>query len=177
MNGRVAKRYARALLALVTNDSELESWGTALQKLAAVIEDPELFLRLGVPDLPVRTRIEIIDKIAERLNLGFPLRSFAAVAARHGRLTELPAISKAYRELVDERLGRTRAILTFARPPADVEIQKIVDNLATIAGKTIIPTGKVDGTLLGGVIAELEGRTYDGSLATMITGVQQRLAR
>jgi len=48
--------------------------------------------------------------------------------------------------------------------------------LGAIARKTIIPTIKIDPALLGGVVAELEGRTYDGSLATRLAEAQQKLS-
>jgi F-type H+-transporting ATPase subunit delta len=40
----------------------------------------------------------------------------------------------------------------------------------------IIPTVKVDPALLGGVMAELGGRIYDGSLATRLEEAKRRLA-
>ncbi len=43
-------------------------------------------------------------------------------------------------------------------------------------GKKIIATVKVDKALLGGVVAELGGKIYDGSLATRLAHAQQRLA-
>ena len=48
--------------------------------------------------------------------------------------------------------------------------------LEAIAHKKIIPTVKIDEALLGGVIVELEGKTYDGSLANRLAEAQRRLA-
>jgi F0F1-type ATP synthase delta subunit len=35
---------------------------------------------------------------------------------------------------------------------------------------------KIDGALLGGAMVELEGKTYDGSLAARLAEAQHRLA-
>lgn len=172
----LAKRYARALAELATDTVQLEAWGTELERLAALAEAPEAKVLFESPDLSHQARIEAIGRIAERLNLSFPLRSFAVVLARHRRLAELPAIAVAYGELTDERMGRARATLIFALAPGDQEVARVVEGLAAIARRTIIPTVKVDGALLGGVVAELEGKTYDGSLATMIAEAERRLA-
>jgi F-type H+-transporting ATPase subunit delta len=178
MNGKIARRYARALLAVGGEDNaQLERLGAALNTLATAVGTPEIQLRFMAPDFPPQARVQAIDRVAERLGLGFPLRSFAVVVTRHGRLADLPAIAQAYQDQLDERMGRARARLTFARPPTDAQIQIVVDGLSSIAGKTIIPTVNTDESLLGGVVAELEGKTYDGSLATMIIEAQQRLAR
>jgi F0F1-type ATP synthase delta subunit len=52
----------------------------------------------------------------------------------------------------------------------------VVEGLAAIAHKKIIPTTKVDASLVGGVVAELEGKIYDGSLATRLADAERRLS-
>ncbi len=172
---RVAKRYARALLE-VAEHGEGEKWGAELEKLAKMVESPELMMRLASPELPQEAREQAMQKIAERLELSFPLRSFAMVLARHGRIAEIGAVSQAYQDLLDEQLGRERATLTFAVQPDDATVQRVVSGLEAIAHKKIIPTVKVDAALLGGVMAELGGKIYDGSLATRLVEAQRRLA-
>ena len=85
----------------------------------------------------------------------FPVRSFAVVIARHGRIREIGAIAESYRDQVDQAMGRERATLTFAIKPLDAEVARVVSGLESIAHLKIIPTVKVDPALLGGVIAEL----------------------
>jgi F-type H+-transporting ATPase subunit delta len=174
-SSRVARRYARALLDVAERGNE-ERWGAELQKLASIIDSPEVMPLLTRPELTHQQRQEMMAKIAERLNLSFPLRSFAVVIARHGRIKEIAAISQAYQDLVDRRLGRMRATLTFATQPRDEDVQRVVAGLENIAGKKIIPTVRVDNALLGGVTAELGGKIYDGSLATRLAEAQKQLA-
>ncbi|HUO05888.1 MAG TPA: ATP synthase F1 subunit delta [Candidatus Binataceae bacterium] len=172
---RVAKRYARALLELAEKGQE-EKWGGELDRLAAAIETPGLLERLASPELSVQSRQDAMTKIAERLGLSFPLRSFGVVLARHGRIAEIGAIAESYRAQVDEMLGRARATLTFAVKPSDAEVARVASGLEAIARKKIIPTVKVDSGLLGGVTAELGGKIYDGSLATRLAEARRRLA-
>ena len=172
---RVASRYARALLELADKGNE-EKWGAELEQLAAMVESPELLERLASPELSEQSRQTAMTKIAERLGLSFPLRSFAAVVARHGRIRDLGAIAESYRDLLDKAMGRARATLTFAIQPDDAELARVVSGLERVAAKKIIPTVKVDAALLGGVMAELGGKIYDGSLATRLEEAKQRLA-
>jgi F-type H+-transporting ATPase subunit delta len=172
---RVAKRYARALLELAER-SQVEKWGEELDRLAAIVSSPELQARLTSPELPHASRQEAMGKIAERLDLAYPVRSFAVVVARHGRIAELPAIAEAYRDQVDTMLGRARATITFAVQPSDTDVARVVAGVEGIAKKKIIPTVKVDAALLGGVVAEFGGKIYDGSLATRLAEAQRRLA-
>ena len=172
---RVASRYARALLELADKGNE-EKWGAELEQLAAIVESPELIDRLSSPELTEQMRQTAMTRIAERLGLSFPLRSFAAVVARHGRIRELGAIAESYRDLLDHAMGRARATLTFALQPSDAEVARVIRGLESIAKLKIIPTVKVDAALLGGVTAELGGKIYDGSLATRLEEAKRRLA-
>lgn len=173
---RVAKRYARALLGLSEDRKQLEAWGAELERLARVADAPEIALRMASPELSYAARIEAMAKIAERLELSYPLRSLAVVVARHGRTASLAAVSESYQEQLDVLLGRSRATLTFAREPSTQDTEAMVRGLEAMVRKAVIATVKVDQTLLGGVVAELEGKIYDGSLATRLSEAQRRLA-
>jgi F-type H+-transporting ATPase subunit delta len=175
-NSKVAKRYARALLGLSNDNSQLETWGAELEKLARIVEVPEIAAGFASPEVSLAVKIEALAKVAEKINLSFPVRSFMVVIAQHGRIDDLPAIAPAYRNMLDGILRRTRASLTFALQPDDRELERVISRLESIAQKKVIPTVRIDGALLGGVIVELEGKTYDGSLATQLAEAQQQLA-
>jgi F-type H+-transporting ATPase subunit delta len=175
-SSKVAKRYARALMGLSTDHKQLEIWGAELERLARIIESPEIASRLESPELLAASRTEALRVIEEKLDVSFPVRSFTLVVAGHGRLPEMPAIAEAYGRMLDDLLGRARCTLTFAQPPTDDGLRKIIAGLEAIAHKTIIPTINIDASLIGGVVAELEGKTYDGSLAARLAEAQHRLA-
>ena len=175
-SSRVAKRYARALLGLSRDRGQLEVWGAELERLARVIEMPEIEAAFASPQVSITAKIQALASITEKLELSFPVRSFTAVVARHGRIPDLPAVAEAYGRMLDELIGRARATLIFAAQPSDADIKRIVGKLEQIVHKQIIPTIRIDQTLLGGVVVELEGKTYDGSLTSRLTEAQRRLA-
>jgi F-type H+-transporting ATPase subunit delta len=175
-SSKVARRYARALLGLSAESSQLEAWGAEVRELARMVEAPELAVSFAAPDISQLAKIEALEKTAERLGLSYPVRSFAAVMARHGRIEDLPAVAEAYRRMLDDLMRRTRATLTFAASPDDRELAGVVSSLEAIAQKRVIPTINVDESLIGGVVVELEGRTYDGSLASRLAEAARRLA-
>jgi len=175
-SSKVAKRYARALLGLSDDRGQLEVWGAELERLARVIEAPDIDAAFGSPEVSITAKIRALAIITEKLELSFPVRSFTVVVARHGRIPELPAVAEAYGRMLDELMGRARATLIFATQPSDADIQRLVGQLERIAHKKIMPTIKIDRALLGGAIVELEGKTYDGSLTSQLTEAQRRLA-
>jgi F-type H+-transporting ATPase subunit delta len=175
-SSRVAKRYARALLGLSNDRRQLELWGAELERLARVIQMPEIDAAFASPEVSIIAKIQALASITGKLELSFPVRSFTAVVARHGRIPDLPAVAEAYARMLDELMGRARAALIFAAQPSDADIKRVVGKLEQLAHKQIIPTVKIDQALLGGVIVELEGKTYDGSLTSRLTEAQHRLA-
>jgi F-type H+-transporting ATPase subunit delta len=175
-SSKVAKRYARALMGLSNDPAQLEAWGAELERLARIADSPEVAEQLESPTVTHADRMEALGVIAERLNLSFPLRSFAVVVASHGRVADLTAMVETYARMLDDLMGRARATLTFAYQPTDEDLARVVGGLEAIAHKKIIPTVKVDASLVGGVVAELEGKTYDGSLATRLVDAERRLS-
>jgi F-type H+-transporting ATPase subunit delta len=175
-SSKVAKRYARALLGLSSEPVQLETWGAEIEGLARMVTAPELRGAFASPMVSPIAKLEALAKIGEKLELSYPVRSFAAVVARHGRIEDLPAVAEAYRRMLDDRMGRARATLTFAQTPADDELARVLGGLEAIVHKKIVPTVNLDPALIGGVIVELEGKTYDGSLANRLAGAARRLA-
>jgi F-type H+-transporting ATPase subunit delta len=175
-SSKVAKRYARALAGLSSDTNQLETWGAELERLAQMVGAPMIAVQLASPEISPAAKVQALALIAERLGLSFPLRSFGTVVARHGRIEDMPAIADAYRQILDELMGRVRATLIFARAPYDAELAQVMTGLEAISHKKIIPTVKIDEALLGGVVVELEGKTYDGSLANRLAEAQRRLA-
>jgi F-type H+-transporting ATPase subunit delta len=175
-SSKVAKRYARALMGLSSDHAQLEAWGAELERLARIVDSPEVATQLESPTVTHTDRMAALGKIAERQDLSFPVRSFAVVVASHGRVREVAAMAETYARMLDDLMGRARATLTFAYQPSDDDLARVVAGLAAIAHKRIIPTTKVDTSLVGGVVAELEGKIYDGSLATRLADAERRLS-
>jgi len=175
-SSRVARRYARAMLGLSSDHRQLEPWGAEIEKLAQIVEAPEIIGAFISPEVAPAAKIQALALIAEKLQLSYPVRSFATVVARHGRIADLGAIAGAYARMLDDLMGRTRATITFAQKPAEPDLRRVVQGLAAIAQKEVIPTVKVNPDLIGGVIAELEGKIYDGSVARRLAEAARRLA-
>ncbi|HEX3409475.1 MAG TPA: ATP synthase F1 subunit delta [Candidatus Binataceae bacterium] len=175
-SSKVAKRYARALMGLSNDHAQLEVWGAELERLARIVDSPEVAAQLESPTVSHEDRMAALGKIGERLDLSFPVRSFAVVVASHGRVREVAAMAESYARMLDDLMGRARATLTFAYQPTDEDLARVVSGLEAIAHKKIIPTTKVDASLMGGVIAELEGKIYDGSLASRLADAERRLS-
>ena len=61
------------------------------------------------------------------------------------------------------------------QPLAAERIQAIEQRLATITGKRVSMTAKVDKDIIGGVVARVGSTIYDASIATQLKKIRERL--
>lgn len=167
MTGSIARRYAKAIFSLAGDEGAREEIGEELANLAAVASDPEIGATLANPLLAAATRKAIATTLAEQLSVRPTTHNFLLLLADHQRLDQLAAISAHYRRLLDRALGRVRAKVISAAPLAE-QRNALVARLESLTGRTVLTEDQVDPRLLGGVLVEVEGKVYDGSLRTQL---------
>jgi F-type H+-transporting ATPase subunit delta len=93
---------------------------------------------------------------------------------RH-RLAALPAIARAYGEMVDEKVGRVRATVTSARPLADDELRRVRDAFAAATRHTIVLDSRTDPKIIGGLVTQVGPKVFDGSIKTQLERLRREL--
>jgi F-type H+-transporting ATPase subunit delta len=173
----VAKRYARALFALATDQGTVSETGNELRSVATGFAEPPLRGFAEDITLDRTTRRQTTAKIAQSIGLSQLLANFLGVLAEHGRLRSLAAIAVEYARLEDRQLGRVRARIRSARPLSEESRRRILEVFRRRTGKEVLAETEVDPDLLGGVIVEIGGRVFDGSLRVRLERLQQSLSR
>jgi F-type H+-transporting ATPase subunit delta len=56
-------------------------------------------------------------------------------------------------------------------------VESVRERLRGISGKDVVLQEETDASLLGGLLIELEGKVYDGSVRTQLEKMKQRVAR
>lgn len=175
MTGAVGRRYARALFALAKQAGTLDLAATQLANLAAIAADETIGPVLRNPVLSRQRRAELVQLLGRELGLSDLLVRFLSVLAEHNRLGELPRIHDHFQYLLDAELGRVRVTIRSARPLDPAQEQQIVTTFARLTAKQVLPTSVVDPELLGGVMVEVEGKIYDGSVRTQLEQLAKEL--
>jgi F-type H+-transporting ATPase subunit delta len=176
MTGSIARRYAKAIVAVAQEENRLEQTGAELQLLRALAADPAIAAALANPLLSATARRGLARSIADNLKLGASMRNFLALLADHRRLDRLGAIAEQYEKIVDQLLGRVRATITSAVPLAPNELQAVVSAFEQRSGRTVLAEQRVDPHLLGGVVVDVEGTIYDGSVRTQLEKLATHIA-
>jgi F-type H+-transporting ATPase subunit delta len=177
MTGAVAKRYARALLSVASEQGRMEEIATEIAKTAEWLEDPELAHAFASPVLGTSARRGLIGEITRALELSELTRNFLSLLAENKRLGEFRAITRAYLRMVDRRSGRVQAKIRSALPLTDSSLAEVVASLETLAGKKVVAQTEIDPALIAGLTVEMEGRVYDGSARTQLAHLAHTMAR
>jgi len=173
--GSVARRYAKALYELSAEEKTVDANGQALAALAEAVKAvPAEQLAAGVLDAEARRKLG--RALAQPFGADSTLGKFLQVVAERDRVSELPGIYYWYVKRLDEAAGRVRASVTSAADLRPDELQAVLDAFGKRAGREVVPEVATDAELLGGVVVELEGRVYDGSVRTRLARLAARMA-
>ncbi len=156
----VARRYARALFEL-GEESKKE------QQFLKDLEESPLY------ELALKRRI--LDSIVARVGLSDYTARFIGILLEKDRFRNLADILDSYKEFMDEKSGKVRVQLLTATAINDDMKNKVSKALSTVVGKEVEIEMAVDKSLIGGVIAEVEGTVYDGSIKTQLERIKQSL--
>jgi F-type H+-transporting ATPase subunit delta len=93
------------------------------------------------------------------------------------RFDVLPFLTRQYRDLVDLRVGRVRGQITSARALDEAQVRGIKLSLESMTQRSVVLESSVDASLLGGVVAQVGSKVYDGSLKAQLKDLSQALSR
>ena len=171
-----AARYARALLDVAIKESDPERAGQDLAGFVELVErHPDLQRALGNPVVSAAAKRNVVQQILERQQPSSPVGKLLLLLAVRGRLELLPDVLAVYRERLREHRQILEAEVTTAVALSAERIADLQQRLAAMTGRTVTMTTKVDQALIGGVVTRIGSTVYDGSVATQLTRVRDRL--
>ena len=160
--------YAKALLTVIEKEGPQRMEGVA-DELGRVVEAlgavPDFERSMVTPMIPVETKTEILDEVLSALEIGQPSRRFFHVVQQHYRMVHMADIATAYRELMDQSLGRVRARVETALDLDPEEQNRLVEAISAVEDATVVADFDTDPGLLGGFKMQVGSRVFDGSLA------------
>ena len=172
----IARRYAKAIIAVAQEQNSLEQTGDELRLLRGLVEEPQIAQGLANPLLSANARRGLARAIAEQLKLRPVMRDFLSLLADHRRLDQLAGIADQYHRILDQMLGRVRATITSSAALGPQQVEAVVAALTRQTGRTVLAEERVDAQLLGGLMVDIEGKVYDGSLRTQLEALAASIA-
>ena len=172
-----AARYARALLDVATKESaDLDTIGRELDEFNAFFSQQTALERLMLnPAVPAPRKRAAMEEIIKVAGLSPIVSKLLILLADRDRLMLLKDVSATYRDFLAERQNVVHAEVTSAEPLSNERVKAIEQRLATVTGKRVSMTTKIDKDIIGGVVARVGSTIYDASIATQLKKIRERL--
>ena len=172
----IARRYAKALFELASDEGKLEEVGAQLEAARAALEsDADLLGVLKSPSTTHEDRLAVAEALAREIKAGPTLANALRLLADRRRLADLPAMAGVYRALADERAGRVRARVTSAVPLGDDAAAKLAAALGAATQRNVVLERAVDKAILGGVVTQVGSQVFDGSILNQLAQLKRQL--
>ena len=172
----LAGRYATALFELARDERQLEAVGASVATLRQALPDSDDFRALTTSPLIGRDdAVKAVAAAAEAMRLDPITAKFLGVLAQNRRLTQLPAITRAFIMLAAHHRGEITAEVTSAHPLDDDQIGALKTNLKSRLGRDVAVDLSVDPTILGGLVVKVGSQMIDGSIRTKLNTLAQAM--
>ena len=172
----IAKRYAKALFDIASEEQGLEKFGAQLDSICEVIaNNPELRKFLLDPIFDDDQKKTVLGGISKRIGLSPVVDNFLKLLVDKNRIGILSEIQESYRQMSDEVLNNIRVHAKTAFPLTDGLEKKLVDRLSEITSKNVLMALEEDAFLLGGVVVTIGDTRYDGSIRTQLDNIRNLL--
>jgi F-type H+-transporting ATPase subunit delta len=174
----IARNYADTLLALAQRHggaATAQEFLTAAEELASLLQaEPRIRAFLATPGISAEAKKNALRGALQGRVPELFLR-FVLLVVDKRRDALLREIAAAYRDRVDEMMGRVRVDVRISHAPDAALQDEIRQTLQARLGREVIPTFTVDPELLGGMVMRMGDQILDGSVRSQAAGLRRRL--
>ncbi|MBK8502053.1 MAG: ATP synthase F1 subunit delta [Saprospiraceae bacterium] len=174
---RIATRYAKSVLDLAIERSEIEQILADMQYVRSALRSRDLWLMIKSPIISTGKKLSIFKKIFSG-KLSATTSSFFEIMIRKGREIYLPEIVDAFIEQYKAYKQISTVVIKTAVPLGENALesirQKLTGSLDT--KKNLELNLIVDPALIGGFTLEFEGKQYDSSMASKLKELRKQFS-
>jgi F-type H+-transporting ATPase subunit delta len=171
----IARPYAEAAFAVARSSNTLDSWSQALNRLAAIVADPQIAAHIGNPNLSDQTLLDLIFGVAgagPSAGLSAEVQNLVRLLVDNERLTVLPDLARLFEAHKTAAQGVRHIQIRSAYALSAAEQDSLKTTLKSHFGADVELTVEKDPTLIGGLEVRADDVVIDGS----VRGRLQQLA-
>jgi len=178
INNAIARRYAKALVQLGSENNMTERFSEELRSVENLIaSNAEMRAAFGNPAFTADQKKQIMKELVSKLSCSELVANFLLLLVDKNRVVFLSQIVQTYEKLADEQSGVIRPVITSAFALDDGQVVAIKTALEQKTGKKIIPQVTVDPSLIGGVVTQIGDIAYDSSVKTQLARIHDILQK
>lgn len=173
--GGLSERYVKALSGMeLPKGLTLKQLHEEISAIAEIYtQGSELKEIFENPFFSDEERRAVIESLVKRLKLSKICRNVLLLLSDKKRTRLLPDIAEGLGRHVDALTGVARAKVVSATPIKKAQLKRLSKVLSDLRGGPVVIDDAVDESLIGGVVIEMAGRVYDGSVKKRLQGIRE----
>ncbi len=167
--------YGKSLYDLAASESLSDEIMKQLELVQGLFRENEDYIRLlQEPSIAKKERLALLDQaFGEALHPY--LLNFLKILTEKGILREYYSCAENYRRLYCKDQGIADAKVTSAATLEPEQLRLLQEKLESISGKKVLLQQKIDPSVLGGLLVEMDGRQYDGTVKGRLSDLRRKL--
>jgi F-type H+-transporting ATPase subunit delta len=175
---KVSQTYAKALFLAAKEKNALELVKEELEFFVDYLKkSKDLYQSLTAKCFSVQSKVQIVKEIGIAFGLSSLVLKFLELLASKDRMGFLFDIVTVFESLIDESKNVLRGELVIADEISDSEKQELERVFSKKFNKQVLLNKKINKSILGGLVVNINGVTFDGSLKTTLKRIQEKLER
>lgn len=174
-NTVLARRYAKALFELAVERKILDTIQNEVRSFSQSLDDNLQFrLFFFAQDVSKKQKREKIEELMQDRvsNVFF---NFVLVLLKKNREFIFPEIVKEFQSIVDKHHRKINALAITAQPLDEKSSSKLKSLLDKTFDADVRIRNDIDASILGGIVVNVEGHVFDGSLQSQLARLKDDL--
>jgi len=173
---QMSKEYTEAIFALSSEENCCGDVSSSLNMMADIFEKNDEYAHLlSSPAIPVDERLSLIDEAFSSVH-EYAL-SFLKLLCEKNIVSVFPQCVKEFNNMLASSKSISYAAVTTAIELTDNERHKLVSKLEKMCGNEVQLEEKIDPSLLGGIVIEVDGKILDASIRQHLSDVKDVIAK
>lgn len=172
---RMERAYSRALLETAESAGVLDDVADEVRQLRQLVAQHKDVVRLlSSRSVAMTDRLAAARRLFEGRVSDLTLR-FVLVLVRRNRFGELAGIAAAFNYMVEQKHGQIEAEAAVAHALDDASLKRVADRLGAHLNRQVLLEQHVDPAMIGGLKLRIGDEIFDGSVATQLQLMRQKL--
>lgn len=169
---------SEALIESAQDENKLDKITSDIEDFFSVIsESPELKNVLSSSTFELGEREQITKDLTSKRGYDALTANFIGLVLELDKFKSLLNSEETFIQRLRKASGKIRAEIVMASTPSEEELSKIKAKLTQVVGQEVEVTSKVDPDIIGGIIAKVEDKVFDGSIKTQLERIRGVLSQ
>jgi len=178
IGGSLARRYARALLAIGEEERQSRKILAEVERFGALMSGNALLLEaMEAAHITRRDQHAVLEAVLGSSGFLPSTRNFLHLLVEKGRMGIFSQVLSEFRRMIEQSEGIERVEVIVPLALTEPQRTMLTEALEGRTGRKVILEETVDPGVLGGMVVRVGSTVYDGSARTQIGNIRELLQK